>query len=91
MPHLVFVGEVKGRQKTAEDPDGGLEEVDVLVDAELELGADPLPGFVELVLQAHHQHRVQRVDNCEPEPEPVLGRLRDWPAMRKWRLKIGLL
>ena len=43
-------------------PDGRLEEVDVLVDAEVEALADPVLGLLKLVREAHDVHRVEGVD-----------------------------
>ena len=53
-------------------PDCGLEDVDVLVDAEVEALAHPLLGLLELVAQPHDVHRVEGVDQREAEAEPVL-------------------
>ena len=53
-------------------PYRSLEEVDVLVNAEVETIADPILCLLKLVRKTHDVHRVQGVDEGEAEPEPVL-------------------
>jgi hypothetical protein len=68
-------------QEASENPDRGLEQVDVLVNAELELRPDPFASLVKLVLKSHDQHRVQRIDNRQAQTEPVLGRFGNWSVI----------
>lgn len=75
--YLVLVRQMIGGQETAKYSNCRLEQVDVLVDPELQLRPDPLASLVELVLQPHDEHRVQRVDDRQAEAEPVLGRFRN--------------
>ena len=53
-------------------PDGRLEEVDVLVDTKVEAFGDPILSLLKLIREAHDVHRVERVDEGQTEPEPVL-------------------
>lgn len=38
----------------------------------------PLPGFIEFVLQIHNIERIQGIDNCQSQPEPVVISFGNW-------------
>ncbi len=46
---------MESRKQSSENPDGRFEEIDVLVDAELQLRPDPLASLVELVLHIENK------------------------------------
>ena len=61
-----------GGQQTAQHSDSRLKKVDVSVDVQLELCADPLTRLGKLLFQVHHEHRVQAVHQGQPQVEPGL-------------------
>ena len=54
-----------GGEEPAQHPDGGFEQVHILVDVEIKIVSDPVLGLSKLLLQVHYQHRVQAVDQSE--------------------------
>ena len=59
-----------GGEEAPQDPDGGLEQVHVLVDVEVEVLRHPVLGLGELLLEVHDQHGVQAVYQSQAKVEP---------------------
>ena len=57
------------REEAAEHADRHLEEVDLLLVAEVEVGVDPLERLLHLRLQPRHDQAVQTVHQRQPHPE----------------------
>ena len=59
-----------GGEEATQNPDSGFEQVYVLVDVEIEIIFDPILSLYKLLLQIHHNHGVQAVDQGEAKVEP---------------------